>query len=559
MKKYLYAFLAFLCIATPAFAAEHAGSAVVPTVETGWSGANFAAVTSTNTWGKRAYKVDGTILKNKIYRGTLTISGYSGTGSVYVYVNGVKMSCTGSWVNSPNGLTGETNIPDNFTTANAFASAVPDFPATGGVDQREPDPNGSFRFSMNMAKNHYLPDDPMVCPGLPGASHLHQFMGNTGTNAFSTYKTLRTTGGSNCSPDSAPVCRPAYWMPAMLDGAGHIIGWTSELTYYKAIPCGIPEMQAAPDATHAGICIELANGLRWIAGYDMATGLHGPTSTGDVEGSLFTYACHGHGMRETADPNDAIHYQSLNAARSSGNPNCAVGPTNYLYASLQGPICWDGTHLDSPDHRAHMAFPSGGLNEYSNVVDTANPYGLSDNHISVTGAGISKCPTDHPYIVPSLSLQGAWKIDANFSKWHLSCDEQATTSLPDGACLHFDYWEAWSGPVKDRWTGNASTYGGCDNGRNNGNSGSLCDGSKILQANGGGSSDTNAMIPFVARNRIGWSRGYNANGTYTFELRASAGGELGVYGVAGFNGTVNLSIVDVTATGKATAVSVHPR
>ena len=46
---------------------------------------------------------------------------------------------------------------------------------------------------------HRLPDDPIVLPGLPGASHMHSFFGNTSTNAHTTLATLQNSP-SNCSP-----------------------------------------------------------------------------------------------------------------------------------------------------------------------------------------------------------------------------------------------------------------------------------------------------------------------------------------------------------------------
>ncbi|MBY8854067.1 DUF1996 domain-containing protein, partial [Saccharothrix sp. MB29] len=46
---------------------------------------------------------------------------------------------------------------------------------------------------------HRLPDDPIVVPNLPGASHMHSFFGNRTTNAHSTVQSL-LAGTSNCNP-----------------------------------------------------------------------------------------------------------------------------------------------------------------------------------------------------------------------------------------------------------------------------------------------------------------------------------------------------------------------
>ena len=42
--------------------------------------------------------------------------------------------------------------------------------------------------------SHQAPDDPIVFPGQPGLSHLHTFAGNTSTNAFSSFGSLRSSG-----------------------------------------------------------------------------------------------------------------------------------------------------------------------------------------------------------------------------------------------------------------------------------------------------------------------------------------------------------------------------
>jgi hypothetical protein len=42
-------------------------------------------------------------------------------------------------------------------------------------------------FFTDCLPSHRAPDDPIAYPKQPGASHLHDFIGNTTTNAFSTY------------------------------------------------------------------------------------------------------------------------------------------------------------------------------------------------------------------------------------------------------------------------------------------------------------------------------------------------------------------------------------
>ncbi len=76
-------------------------------------------------------------------------------------------------------------------------------------------------------------------PGQPGKAHLHQFVGNTGTNANSTYATLRTSGQSTCqNANGGPVNRSAYWFPAMLNGIGGVVKPDYWHLYYKRDPKG---------------------------------------------------------------------------------------------------------------------------------------------------------------------------------------------------------------------------------------------------------------------------------------------------------------------------------
>ena len=94
---------------------------------------------------------------------------------------------------------------------------------------------GAFRFICGAGQ--LLKDDPIVSPGQPGAAHLHQFFGNLGANASSTYSSLRTTGGSSCEGGGATaVNRSAYWMPAMLDGKGSVVRPDFVTVYYKRLP-----------------------------------------------------------------------------------------------------------------------------------------------------------------------------------------------------------------------------------------------------------------------------------------------------------------------------------
>jgi hypothetical protein len=65
-------------------------------------------------------------------------------------------------------------------------------------------------FSIDCFYSHSAPDDPIVSPGQPGASHLHDFYGNTTTDNASTEASLRA-GATKCHDQDDDA---GYWNPA---------------------------------------------------------------------------------------------------------------------------------------------------------------------------------------------------------------------------------------------------------------------------------------------------------------------------------------------------------
>jgi hypothetical protein len=330
------------------------------------------------------------------------------------------------------GLKGEADIADNFDVqATLPADATPVLPEADAV--------GAFRFeclSGQLAK-----DDPIVYPGQPGKSHLHQFFGNTLTNASSTYQSLRTSGGSTCTGqpgNTDPTSqRSAYWMPAMLDGAGNVVKPNRMLTYYKRIPGGAVDC-GPPDNTHVGYCVPIPNGIRIITGYNMATGAGGPADLNSIDQWTMGYDC----WSPSGPLLSAQSLHTLAAVVASGT--CPAG--SQLRVRIDFPTCWDGKNLDSPDHRSHVVF------------STVN---------ALTPSGARPCPADHPYVIPQITMQAFFTVDANFvaGRWSLSSDAMLPGAAA-GTTLHADYWEAWSPLVKNIWeTSCINAHMSCSNGQ----------------------------------------------------------------------------------------------
>ncbi len=338
----------------------------------------------------------------------------------------------GGWVISPS-LAGRDPIPSGFDVNTFVAPRAVPGPYGDGIAE------GAFRFICEPGKLQY--DDPIVYPGQPGKSHLHQFYGNMEANAFSTFSSLRKTGGSTCNwvkdangkfIDTA-VNRSAYWVPALLDGTGNVIQPDLLAVYYKrhTMKNGCkPTNRAKP----IGTCTGLPHGLRYIFGRDMK-------NLGASLKQGYHYRCNDPG------PAGGVHYDDLESVLAA----CPAGSQIIGWASA--PSCWDGKHLDSPNHRDHMAYGS-----YSD------------------GLGNYLCPSTHPYLIPHFELGQTWTVDGlDRSKIRLSSDDMAPGEKR-GATYHADWWGAWDDDILKRWQDNCIEKG------LDGSGGDLCNGTGLKGA-----------------------------------------------------------------------------
>jgi hypothetical protein len=323
------------------------------------------------------------------------------------------------------------------------------YSAVGDPGSAYPDNLGAWRITCS--PSHTANDDPIVKPGQPGASHTHMFFGNTGTDAFSTYASLRTTGDSTCYNK---LWRSAYWAPALLDGPGPDakVIWPQPgglIVYYKRFPnydeckgtgLTLTRCQAAAQFCKAGSpyylghCVPLPNGLRNIAGYDMATG---KAPTGHTLFKCIAYTSESTGGFSGEWGTDIV------AALHTCPPASVVPPTDTglyyildLLASM--PSCWDGVNLDSPTHRTH-------------VVDFIVEDGVGE-----------WCPKDHPYLIPTYTVQIQYRIDPTqidaSGTWeegrktlYLSSDIMPGMTHRPGTTFHFDLFDAGNPTVKKIW------------------------------------------------------------------------------------------------------------
>lgn len=121
-------------------------------------------------------------------------------------------------------------------------------------------PENKFRTIVDFS--HMLPDDPVRNFGQPGTSHLHCFFGNSSTNAYSTYVTLRQHA-LNSTAAGTDANATGYWFPCFVklnpfgDGKNYAIASDREVVYYTENPSTtLPKT-------------DIARGTRYVTGFDM--------------------------------------------------------------------------------------------------------------------------------------------------------------------------------------------------------------------------------------------------------------------------------------------------
>jgi Domain of unknown function (DUF1996) len=171
-------------------------------------------------------------------------------------------------------------------------------------------------FVENCRFSHFAPDDPIVFPGKPGASHHHSFVGNRTTDAFSTFGSL-DSGSTSCRREADTA---AYWMPTLHEGAAAVAPMGATIYYRRGT---LQQVRTFP------------NGLRMIAGDAMAT------TPQDLRITFWNCGIAG------------------GLAPSSTVPSCPDARGSSLRLHVRFPNCWDGKQLDSLDHKSHMAYSLG--------------------------------------------------------------------------------------------------------------------------------------------------------------------------------------------------------
>ncbi len=180
------------------------------------------------------------------------------------------------------------------------------------------------------AEGHRNSDNFMVAPGKRnGAQHVHDYVGNLSTNAFSTDESLHAAGTTCANDDQStyfwPVLRDTRKRgdDALVDGGG-LDGNFGEILRPATAQLqfrGNPTSKVTP----------MPDDLTMIMGDAKAV------TNGDADARA-AWTCTGFEDRATTE-----------------YPLCPQG--SQLMRILDFPSCWDGKNLDSANHRDHVVFP----------------------------------------------------------------------------------------------------------------------------------------------------------------------------------------------------------
>jgi hypothetical protein len=523
--------LALIGTTTSAYAVEINGdtgfdNASYWTTMGNWSVSGSKAVGANASAWANISKVSSAIKKGHTYQVSFTVSGRT-AGSVQPYV-GLSMmhTATGSYISYP-----ASTISDNFTTASGIT--------TGVTPSNSDDPVGAFR--MFCGGGQVLPDDPLVYANQSGASHFHQFYGNTSVTAKTTTATLRATGGTTCgngSDQNHPLNRSAYWFPAMMDGVGNVVRPDTINLYYKRDPASSSQCTLSNSLRTADSCVAMPTGMHFISGYNFSTGTGGPIDNAAMHWECWDWSS---GSVVIYGP-----YSHLSDVQPGGSGHlCPVDSVIVMNAAMAN--CWDGVYLDTPDHRAHVVYGTG-------------PIQSGQFFRSCVGSG---SVPGHPVEISNIEVQLYFRVDQAFQNktWHWSSDEMVA-GAEKGSTFHFDYMNGWSPTVQSTWEAS------CIDAHKSCGGGNLGDGTEIKRGDetaptgvgNPGAPDSNPRHParYLPTAKLGLGKPCSTNTTCTYELTATGEtGEFGLMSWDGFTGNVdNFSVQEITSGHKG-PVTIH--
>ncbi|CAM1508697.1 Fc.00g055450.m01.CDS01 [Cosmosporella sp. VM-42] len=233
--------------------------------------------------------------------------------------------------------------------------------------------------------------DPIVFPGVT-SPHVHVVTGGT---AFQLTEPNSAAVAAKATTCDKVLDNSNYWQPQLYhqrhDGKFEIVYMQGNAAYYLNRACNYAE--GRQNCNNAPASIAPPKGLRMVVGDPSRRTLN----TSDYEHRAIQHVC------LTAD----------------GGPNTYELPNQQclrMRAETFFPSCWDGVHLDSADHKSHMAFPV--IGDYNTGV----------------------CPKSHPVAIFSVFFEFFYDTAAikDFNRWVWAMGDAT------GYGLHGDFLNGWT-------------------------------------------------------------------------------------------------------------------
>ncbi|MEV4171815.1 DUF1996 domain-containing protein [Nonomuraea sp. NPDC049709] len=186
---------------------------------------------------------------------------------------------------------------------------------------------GTFVSQCGTNRNgHNNPDNFIVAPGVSnGAHHLHDYVGNLSTDAFSTDESLAAAGTTCRLGDKS-----TYFWPVLRDRKSDANANDPDGNVGQVLRARAVTLQFRGNATSR--VVAMPRFLRLIMGDAKA-------ATNGGANARAAWSCTGFQNRITPDK----------------YPLCPRG--SQVLRILDFPSCWDGQNTDSANHRTHVVFP----------------------------------------------------------------------------------------------------------------------------------------------------------------------------------------------------------